>query len=1540
VAKAAWGGLDSEIAQAAERYSNEMLAAYRESPRLVEEHANLERAAVEGGYGRRQLFELVQNGADELVDSSGSVHVLLTEEALYCANEGRPLSVAGVAALLASHLSSKRGVEIGRFGLGFKSVLAVTTTPEIFSRSGSVKFDPAIAAERIREIVPSADRTPVLRIAQALDPHAAAEDDPILADLMTWATTVVRLRRDRNDVAELGEQMASFPGQFLLFSPHVERLILEDRVRAAERVLTASHEGDRVVLDDGEPTTWRVFAVEHHPSERAKKDAGAMADRDRIPLVWGVPTRRGGRGEFWAFFPTLERTTLSGVVNAPWKLNEDRTRVIEGPFNAELIGRLCELVMENLTVLSPPEDPGLLLDLMPARGREAAGWADAQLTTRANEMAKTARSLPDQEGTLRLPQDLFLHPEGIPRPTLSLWAEQETRPADWVHPTTETRERRPRVEMYMDGKPPATVKVWLEALMSEDAPIAGSVAALRVASSLVRMHDGFLAAARSARIILDEEGNAVAAADGVFRRAPLPVDFPARFVHPEVDAAADGFLRNLDVDRVDTSQLLEVKLKEDRREWKAQDWDIFWSLARETNRAALGQVLQDARVHPLSVKVRNRQGDYQPLGLLLLPGEIAHEGSVDDAKAVIDTSFHAEELSLLRMLGAVGGPTRTGGSRAEPWFPEFRRQAEEAYLAEVTKSGAAPVARYLEFRERPFAGPLTPLMMLSPKSRARYTAAVLRASDDLEEWTFGHRTQARYPDRPWLNPVVHMVRSYGVLDTSLGPRRPADAVGPGLSRFSQVLPVASTQAADADALGLAAEVEQLSEGHWSEAFENLLKSDDDAVIGQAYAAAALHGIPAPTEMRCRLGHAHDMRPREAVTVVIDAEFVILLERTSEAFIRVATLEEQAALVERWGLRDATVEIRTEVAAVESGEAEPLGDAYPMLRPRLDAQQRSFLLQPCSEIRLERFTEAGSISEPQSIVVSDGTIYYRDDVDDRRRLLLIASKLGITLTEAEVDAIVRNLVGRRVKELRGAIRKAPDDATRLLLAVGADVLRARLPRAVVDSVETIEGALDDLGFAQLALVMSGPRVLQDYADVLDERGLEPPQQWSGRRHAVSFAIDLGFGPEFGGFETKNPEAQFELDGPPDIGKLHDYQEIVVEEIRELIMGAGGTRGLLSLPTGAGKTRVAIEALIDAIKDGQLESPILWIAQTEELCEQAVETWSELWRWKGPRRRLTVSRLRASYEITQAEHGEQVVVATIAKLDAGVYEKRAYDWLSRATCIVVDEAHSSLGPSYTRLLEWQGMPRNEERAPLIGLTATPFRGTNEVETKRLVARYGHRRLDLKALGGADAYPHLQRMGILSEVDHELLPGSDIELNEAELEELRKLRQLPDGALRRLASDTQRNRTLLESIRPLDESWPILLFAVSVEHAHTMAALLTRSGIPSAAISAETGKGQRRHYIEQFRRGAVRVLTNYNVLAAGFDAPRVRAVYIARPTYVPNVYQQMIGRGLRGPLNGGTERCLLVNVADNVAQFGEQLAFHEFDYLWDRASAGAAS
>lgn len=201
----------------------------------------------------------------------------------------------------------------------------------------------------------------------------------------------------------------------------------------------------------------------------------------------------------------------------------------------------------------------------------------------------------------------------------------------------------------------------------------------------------------------------------------------------------------------------------------------------------------------------------------------------------------------------------------------------------------------------------------------------------------------------------------------------------------------------------------------------------------------------------------------------------------------------------------------------------------------------------------------------------------------------------------------------------------------------------------------------------------------------------------------------------------------------------------------------------------------------------------------------------------------------------------------------------------------------------------------------------------------------------LAGDDPYPVLQDRGILARVEQQVLEGASLTLSSTELADLNQFKRLPPSAELRLGEIAPRNARIVESIKSLPEDWPVLLFATSVEQAHLMAALLSLEGISAKAISGETEAGPRRHYIEEFRRGKVRVLSNYNVLSTGFDAPALRALYVARPVFSPVLYQQMLGRGLRGPLNGGKERCLVVNVQDNIAQFGEQLAFRHFEYLW---------
>jgi superfamily II DNA or RNA helicase len=58
----------------------------------------------------------------------------------------------------------------------------------------------------------------------------------------------------------------------------------------------------------------------------------------------------------------------------------------------------------------------------------------------------------------------------------------------------------------------------------------------------------------------------------------------------------------------------------------------------------------------------------------------------------------------------------------------------------------------------------------------------------------------------------------------------------------------------------------------------------------------------------------------------------------------------------------------------------------------------------------------------------------------------------------------------------------------------------------------------------------------------------------------------------------------------------------------------------------------------------------------------------------------------------------------------------------------------------------------------------------------------------------------------------------------------------------------------------------------------------------------------------------------LTTGFDAPKADMVLIARQ--VPSaVYMQMVGRGLRGEMNGGTSHCRIITVIDNLGRFSDK-------------------
>src|SRR5690606_29500037 len=120
--------------------------------------------------------------------------------------------------------------------------------------------------------------------------------------------------------------------------------------------------------------------------------------------------------------------------------------------------------------------------------------------------------------------------------------------------------------------------------------------------------------------------------------------------------------------------------------------------------------------------------------------------------------------------------------------------------------------------------------------------------------------------------------------------------------------------------------------------------------------------------------------------------------------------------------------------------------------------------------------------------------------------------------------------------------------------------------------------------------------------------------------------------------------------------------------------------------------------------------------------------------------------------------QIVVAIDDTLVRRLREPQ-YEWLTRAGLVAIDEAHTAGTKTYTEILRALGLTSAKTERPLLGLTATPFRGRNEQLNRRLVERFGVNRLE--SLSPDDPIGELRDRGVLSEVDYDILTGVQIGL-----------------------------------------------------------------------------------------------------------------------------------------------------------------------------------
>jgi hypothetical protein len=364
-----------------------VLAAWAAAPVRFREDANAEEDLALGGYLDRLVVELAQNAADAAARAGvpGRVQFSLSGGTLVVSNTGTPLSAEGVESLATLRASAKRDDSesaVGRFGVGFSAVLAVSDEPVILSRTGGVRFSRADTAAAVAEAgvqspglateVRRRDgQVPVLRL-----PFEAEGEPPAGYD-----TAVILPLRDEAAAGLVRRLLDEADDALLLALPGLERIEID--VEGSTRVLADAEsrwyvqrasgvldESDRERLLADRPTEersrpyWSVlWALPRSAVSEAPSGADPLSPSDALPGVVHAPT------------PTDEALSLPALLLATFPLDPSRRHVAAGALTDRLVAEAATAYAELLR--SRAEDGANVLPLVPTG--LAAGALDRAL---------------------------------------------------------------------------------------------------------------------------------------------------------------------------------------------------------------------------------------------------------------------------------------------------------------------------------------------------------------------------------------------------------------------------------------------------------------------------------------------------------------------------------------------------------------------------------------------------------------------------------------------------------------------------------------------------------------------------------------------------------------------------------------------------------------------------------------------------------------------------------------------------------------------------------------------------------------------------------------------------------------------------------------------------------------------------------------------------------------------------------------------------------------------------------------------------------
>ncbi|MFJ8900177.1 sacsin N-terminal ATP-binding-like domain-containing protein [Streptomyces sp. NPDC102370] len=387
-----------------------VLDAWATSPARFREDANAEEDLVLGGYRDRLVVELAQNAADAAARAvvPGRLRLTLRDGVLVAANTGAPLDAAGVESLSTLRASAKRDAPdraVGRFGVGFAAVLAVTDEPAVVGRHGGVRWSLAEARDLARdtarhspglgdEIRRRDGHVPLLRL-----PFAAEGTAPDPYD-----TAVILPLRD-TAAADLAERLLHAVDDALLLAlPGLEEVVVEigdDTPRTMRR----GTDGELTVVTDSRDGTTRWRTATAHGGLASELLADRPVEERLRPhwsVTWAVPVDTDGAPARPRTAPVVHAPTPSdeplgvpALLIASLPLDSTRRHAAPGPLTDFLVQRAAD-AYAGLLAAWRPVGTGVI-GLVP--GPLGKGELDGALRTAVLE---------------RLPRTAFLPPAAVP----------------------------------------------------------------------------------------------------------------------------------------------------------------------------------------------------------------------------------------------------------------------------------------------------------------------------------------------------------------------------------------------------------------------------------------------------------------------------------------------------------------------------------------------------------------------------------------------------------------------------------------------------------------------------------------------------------------------------------------------------------------------------------------------------------------------------------------------------------------------------------------------------------------------------------------------------------------------------------------------------------------------------------------------------------------------------------------------------------------------------------------------------------------------